>query len=468
MIRIFRCIVVAFCLSIVTHQVSWGQQPAPLPTPPPMAGAGHFSEEVFNMLFSHPIDDSERVRESIKRAVTSGESQLEGRVTIDVMPDDSRGRIDFLLRGKLNIPHATAIQRQVRVHTHVQSRVDARKSVFFDQAGLEGLSATARCPTEVQIRDVQANRRLIERMANRRAHRQLSEVEGIVAQRTSGRIQARLDERIGAAVESFEARLAETLRFEEADFEMFPPEVSFKSTDRHLQLWIAPQAGTVVQDPVDASSLDPSFDIHVLAHQQVFSGFAAYRMAGRRVHDHEVLKLVEMLRGNAPWTLWVHSRRPRWSVKLASPQPLDMRIADGNFYASIALDEFQYGADVLQGPMHVELTLRPEIAADGPRLHRLAGPEVRLHRAARPSAGVDSSRDADQTPDGRLVDLLRQKFDGMFPEYTYFDRMQPPAGGSWDKVRSLTLQRLKAEHERFEIGFQFQAEPTPASVAHTD
>lgn len=446
----------ASCLWLLSSPWSFAVEPSPKQ----LAGAAHFSEEVFNMLFSHPVDDSEWVRQQIKSAMTSGQSQLQGSVKIDVMPDNSRGRLDFLMEGKLQIPHATATQREVRIHSHMQSAVTARKSVFFDQASLDGLPATAHCPTRIQIDEVQASRWLFERLAGRRASRQLPEVQNIVAQRSARRIENRLDERIGEAMESFETRLVKFLRFEGSDFRLFPPEVSFASTHRHLQLWIAPQTSTTLTRPVDASCLNPDFDIHAMVHQQVFEGFASYRMAGRRVEDQEVLRLVEMTRGNAPWSLWVHSRKPRWSVTLASPRPLDVRIADGNLSTTIRLDEFQSGSDVLHGPIQVDLTLRPEIAADGPRLHRTAGPEVRLSRVA-PDGNVSDR-------DGSLLDLLRQKFEGIFPENIYFDRMQPPAGGSWDKVRSLTLERLKAEQEWFEIGFRFKQSVPPESGTLVD
>ena len=141
-----------------------------------------------------------------------------------------------------------------------------------------------------------------------------------------------------------------------------------------------------------------------------------------------------------------------------------MRIADGNLYAAIALDEFQHGTEVLHGPIQVELTIRPNLRRRI-CLHRLAGPDVRLSRTSPSSTDANANHDADMELETRLTNLLRQKFEGIFPEFAYFDNMKPPAGGSWDKVRSLKLQRLEVENEWCEIGLQFEPEPTTDSIA---
>jgi hypothetical protein len=421
----------------------------------PLAGACHFSEEIFNMLFSHPVDDSEEIREPIKRATTTGTSAVVGDVSIDIKPDSTSGRIDFRMKGTVSSGDAIARQRQVRVYTNVFSRVDARKSVFFDQEGLHQRPATASCPTNIKIKYVRANRNLIQRLATRRSHRELAEVESIVAQRTSRKFRERLDDRIGSAMETFEDRLRQQLSFEDEDFEFLPPEVSLSSTDAHLQVWIKPQSETPGTAPPSPEYLDPAYDIHVVLHEQVFAGLADYRLAGRRIHDEQVAQTVDVFRGNVPWSLWVHSRRPRWSIKMADTQPVDVKLQDGLMRTSIRLSDFQYGSDVLHGPIQIALDLKLDKADGGIRLRRMAPTKIVIH----PSEGPR------QEADERLVQLLRQKLDGIFPPESYFDRMQPPAGGSWDKVGSLALSRLHVDNEWFEMAFKFGSEPETGKTA---
>ncbi len=408
------------------------------------------------MLYSHPVDDSEDVRERIKRATTTGTSEVEGKVTVDLLPSTSEARMEFRLRGEVHSRDAVAQQRSVFVRTNVYSQVDARKSVFFGQEGLRQQPATASCPTDIQIQSVRTGRRWLQRMATRRSHRELGEVQAIVARKTSRRFSDRLDERIGSAMEAFEDRVRQQLKVVNAEFEFLPPEVSFASTDRHLQVWIRPQPNNGFTAPTRTEYLDPAQDIHVVLHEQVVADYAKLRFAGRRIHDEEVLQTVDALRGNAPWSLWVHERRPRWSIRVADSEPIRVRFAGGEIQAELHLAEFQYGSKTLAGPIQVAVTVRPEITEEGVALRRLTGPKISINEngASQPSAA-----------DERLVGLLRQKFEGIFPPESYFDRMQAPAGGSWDQVRSLALTRLLVDDEWLEVSYQFETESDAAPGA---
>jgi hypothetical protein len=411
-------------------------------------GGVHFSKRFFSTLFGHPVDDSQKVRERIKSAITKGTSQTKGGVTVELKPASAHGRMDIRLRGTVNIDDAVASQGSVRVCSRSVTQVDVRKSVIFDRDGLHHEPASARCSTNIRICDVQATGWLAERFAARRSQRELHETEYIVARRTGQRFEDRLNNRIGTAVEEIDTQLREQLRFD-----LLQPQISFTSTKDDLQAWIKPHSDRKVSPPPQDGYLDTSFDVHLVLHEQVLDTLAEYRFAGRRVNGQQVRDGLEAWCGAVPQSLHVDPLQPQWSIRMADTKPLTVRLTDGQIDIVMQLADFQHGPNVLAGPIRVELALRPEITADRAILRRLAAPQIRIDQTRR-------TEPSDK--DSQLADLLRQKIAGIFPPEFDFDR-QPGSGDErWEKLRHLAVTRLNVAHEWLEMGFQFAAEPTAA------
>jgi hypothetical protein len=423
-------------------------------TPHPLLAAGHVSVDVLNMLVAHPVEDTLDVRERSGRALTVGKARTQGNVFVQLVPDATKALWEYRMQGELHLKDAVSYQGPVQINSTVRTSIDAGKRVAADQNGLSPLPAKAACDTRIQIRNISARWPFIERLGWRRSRRKLGEAERSAAQRTARQIEKRLDERIAQAMEEMDARFFERLSSAEAGAPYFPPEVRFRSSPRFLQVWVESDPERDLPLPSTSVSLDPKLDLHVILHEGYLAALAEDQLGHRRILDRDVLELVEWLRGSAPWVLWVHERRPPWSITLAQRQPLAVRFQQGQIDVRIRLCEAQFGTETLRAPIEITLTVRPEITVDGTCLRRLTGPTVRIDRAAQRTDQTKTEL-ASATED-RFATLIRQKLEGIFPPEFYFDGLQTPVGGSWDRIRRLHLTQLTSDNGWFNIGYQYQ------------
>jgi len=413
------------------------------------AGAGHLSVDVLNLLFSHPVDEDHKVRERMGRGYTVGDSHTEGDVTVRLVPNSTRAECVFHLQGSLGIDNAFSVHGSVHVRSRVRTRVSASKTVFFDQTGMTTEGAVANCRTNLGIVDISADRRFVERIGTRRAHRTLGEMEQLVSSKTARQFEERLDERMGAALDDSNARLGAMMQLDDDESFSLPDGFSFKSSAGHLEMWATSESPP---QPSKEIRLEPHLDVQSIFHESVANAVVEKYLAGRRLTDEAILDLVQKTRGSAPPVLWVHDRRPRWSMTLAEKRPIDFRFLDGEIHATVHLSAVQHGDDTLEAPLDVILAVRPEFAAGGFRLRRILKPVVMID---------PSSHNLPDAEVAKLADMLEAKFQGIFPEEAYFDGMAMPRGGSWDKVRQLKFVKLYPEKGWFEMSMKF-AEPDQA------
>lgn len=417
-----------------------------------LAGAGQISADVLDMLFSHQIDEDTELRESMKGGVTVGNAHTEGNVSLRFFPNPEVAEFAFLMNANVRVPNSVSTRGGVNVYGSSATRIQAQKRVTVDQGGLETVPADARSQTEIRIRNVSTDRRRFERMVRRRTTRSKPDVERTVEQRTSRTFEERLDERIGAAMTSFDQRIRQQLGYPVTGDFSYPDTVSFRSTDRHLQALIesAADSPTPLTLPTE---LDPDLDLQAVVHSSLIELMVERQWGGNCISDEEILARVERLRGTAPWALRVYTGRPRWSVTLATEQPLQLTMTNGEVDVRLQFSAVQMGDEVLQAPLVVQLKIRPELTEDGPCLRCLWGPYVELE----PVASKSTAEEAEP-----FLQLLNVKFAAVFPAEFYFDGMRAPVGGSWNRVHELQPTHLTIQDGWLDFGYRFLSpSPTP-------
>ncbi len=226
--------------------------------------------------------------------------------------------------------------------------------------------------------------------------------------------------------------------------EAFLPNARLSTSDTHASMNVPATADGGMPPPRRFRGFDPRSDFQVLCQEAMMESLAEHCLGGEPIQDVEVMRHVVRMRGSAPWELWVHARRPRWAMTLAARRPIAFCFDENQIRIAIHGVELQYGEDLLRAPFEVGVTYSPS-QRDAPHLVRVSDPTITLGASSMPPHMVQ-----------RYEALLKQKFGAIFPSEIFFDGLQPPVGGSWDKFRKFQLAHWVVDNGWFDIGFQLQ------------
>lgn len=406
---------------------------------------GQMSVEVLNMLFTHGIDEDVALRERIGRGITVGHSHMKGEVTVEVAPNPSRAELRFRLTGNIQVPNAVSYQGPVVAHGSMKSWVNATKIVYMDRFGITSRRAGVNCRTNMQIRNISAERNIVERIARRRARTTHAEMQQEANNKTRQQIAQRLDKRIQAAMDGLDERMRDSLGFDENEQLRLPDGLTFNSTKRHIQFWANRAFGENLTPVRREIRLEPANDFQFVLNDQLANEFFGQQWAGKRMSDEEVLSLIKRFRGTAPPALWVHERRPGWAIQHADQRPIEIEFLDSGVRVALNLQAVEMGSETFHAPIRVSTTVAVDVTPDGPRLTRLAPIVVNVGES--PSVGGDTAKQIER--------LLLVKYEAFMPEESYFDAMHPPKGGSWDAVRTLKIVQLATSDGWLDFAMRF-------------
>ena len=412
---------------------------------------GHVSLSLINLILERQILERQTVSDEIAGARTLAETTTRGRLRAEFVPSHDRAIVDFRMIGELSAPSATATRGSVTVRMASQTSIDARKRVVITGAGLFPAASQADCNTQTEILDVEATRRLIERLARRRAEKLRPEAQQSTSQQVAERVEAELDKQANDPLTGANQFYADKIRLPLVNAGSFPRDLRLSTTSTHLALRVLAQKNGQEEAPAQMPRLNPQYDIHVCGHQSMVSNMSEPLVGGKTFSDKQFLDVMKIMTGTAQRGLWVFDGRDRWNVTFAHKRPIQAVFANGTFRLTYHFQGATCGDDTVQGAIEASALYRPMMSADGVYLVRESIPTIRY------TDGLP-----DDAPRVRVLQQLSQRFGAFFQEAIYFDGLSPPAGGTYAKLRELKLVELKCEDGWFSIGYELNR---PAKVA---
>jgi hypothetical protein len=443
-------ILAATACCLLTSQAAMAQRGnSPDATNQPNA-TGQISLRALNYFMQIPVNRTVAISENVLGTSVRGTAHTQGQVVPLLVPDSQRGSVQLRFTGTSHSPHMVGQNGPATIFSSATSRVDVRKMVVLDDQGIHLLPAEANADTRVSINGVTANRRVVERIARRRASRAETEAQAVTSQRTRLRLQQEIDRDAAGPLQQadayFETGFRQPLRVRDA----LPKFMRFMTTNEHLRLVVRQCSHSSLPSPTRIPEIDPRHDIAVAIHETAIESIYEVFFAGKTVIDRECLHTAHFISGEYPRTLRVHDRTPRWSVIFAQPLPLEVTFAEGLAGFTLHLTSLEYGDRRHEGDFIVSVRYRLERTPRGPRLDREGDLQV--------EGTITNSS-------GELMEalaVLRSKFSAVFPPVMTFDGLTPPTGGIWDKVGALELVKFEAEDGWLMVDYQL---PRPAIVA---
>lgn len=400
------------------------------------------SDRFVNLIVERRVARQEFMQEYLLGAFTSGPVLLDGTVTAELVPYSNQAALDIRLVGTTECRNHVGAKGPVTISSSAAGQIDVRKRVLIDVSGVQAQPATAHCTAQVEIHDIVAQNRLVERIAWRRAKRMHSEIEQAAAETSGNRTEQQLDQEMLAPLTEADKILSEKFgaAWSRKKLQDFPCKVALSSTRNSLQATLNAADGSRVS-PLE--QLHSQWDVFVGMHQSCFDRLCQVALAGKTIDDTTFLDVVLIATGNSPRPLWVHDRAERWSVVMSKENPVTGTFADGICSIIVRLQQVTRGAEQLDRPLEVSAKYRLEITPDGPHFIRSADLAVRF---SDDGMGTDNQESFRQ--------FIHKKFSGIFQPEIFFDGLVPPTGGSLGKLRALELQELSCRNGWLSIGYQ--------------
>jgi hypothetical protein len=453
--RFFVQLFLMLALAVTLRGPLTASEPAPtamIPEQANLGGYAHVSARFLADLLHREIKLSQQVVDTILNMTTRGNAQIDCQIGIELVPNPQVAQVRLTASGQAIMNDTIGTMRSIQVSSSSRTQINGAKEVFFNPQGLRLLPARSDCRTSLQINDIDANRRIVERLAWRRADRMQPQAEQEVSRRIARRAEQQIDAQAGKPLAQLNEAYVDEVYAPLVRQGAFP-EMRLSTTPEHLSITLFSQ----ISDARGPSPPAPAFDVAVCLGDSFVNALFAPLLAGKTITDRQLANLMQTLIGQTPRALWIHERAEPWSLTAAKERPLSLAFDEGRVSITLRIDGAARGEQHLDRPLEIAAAYSLAITRDGPRLTRLGEVSVAF--------SDDDARPTDEGADGELRQFLHRKFVGVFPAELYFDGLTPPAGGSWSKFRQLTLTRFSSGHGWLAIGYELPS--TPAILAAT-
>jgi hypothetical protein len=417
-------------------------------------GFAQISGRFINSLMEQNVQEQRYLSGMVLGNLTQGPAYTSGHVSFALVPNPDRATLEVRLSAVTSSPANTATRGRISIYSSATTAIQAQKRVLMSDVGLSLLPAAAACRTDARINDIQANRRLIERIAWRRAMQLLPQAEQAAARQAEAEAASGLDERAGEALGGVNDMFCEQIRAPLVRLDALPALWRFWTDSSHLRMNLVQSSDAQLAAAGEPPAIPASFDLAFCGHESMINNLGESMLGGRQIKDQAWLDLMNLLTGAQPRHLWVHDRGERWSVTMAQTRPVITEFRQDRLGISLRLAALTRGDKETARDVEVEARFTLETNEDGPALVREGDVEIRF------AGPTDAAQDENRA-------FLARKFGAVFPQELHFNGLVPPAGGSLGRLRALDLKRFASADGWITVGYQLQSTERLAESAPT-
>ncbi len=185
-----------------------------------------------------PVDDCRCVHDCILGTDIQATAHTTGETSVELPADPNFGVMDTLFFGT-TCSTSVGYNGPVTIFSTSTTDLAARKRLWFDPAsGLAAHEAASRADTSICIGDIQSNkgRRIVERMAWKRAGQQQSQAEGVASRHAEARLNEQMDQQAAESIERANRDYVNKIRSPLSERELFPGRLQASTTPEAILL----------------------------------------------------------------------------------------------------------------------------------------------------------------------------------------------------------------------------------------
>jgi hypothetical protein len=403
-----------------------------------LGGFAHISERVLKDLLHREVKLNQFVAETMMNMTTRGTARIDCRIGLDLIPNPHMANVRLTMIGNALMDDAVGTMRSIRIYSSSRTEISGYKDVFLVPEGLRLAPTRADCRTSIQVHDIEARLRLVERMAWRRAAQMQPQVEQAASRRASRRAEEQLEAEAGQPLGQMHHEYVDGVYNPLMRQGAFP-DARFATTGNHLSVVFLTRRNPDTGPPT------PPWDLAIGLADSYANEITGPLVGGKTHTDRQFADFMLTITGQTPRPLWVHDRTEPWSVTAAEERPIQVSFADDLVSVKFRIERATRGDAQLDRPIEISARYSLEPTVDGPRLIRKGDLAVIF-------IGPDG-REEGAGGDAQFQQFLKRKFSGVFLSEIYFDGLMPPEGGSWGKLRRLTLKQLRSRDGWLSVGY---------------
>lgn len=354
-----------------------------------------FSEQLLgSMQENRHIDRVQPVRDVVLGTSICGTARLVGDTTLDMVPCQNHALGNALVRGMV-YTQTVGTQRKVTICSHGCGSVCAVKPIIFTPGQVYALPATASADTHTTIDDIQARRRFVERIAWKRAGKQLPQAEAIANQKTASRLREEVDEESVDMVANMNRELNNSIRFPIIRRGVVPYWEHYSSSQTHLLVhWLAMasgQIGAATKPP----PLTRQHDIDIRFHESAVANLGEQILGGvkltseRMAEIREESKLPEPRRttqeADDAEEMQDEDEETPWNITFTWERPVQVRFIPDGFLIMVRATELTRidndKPESITGDIQITANYRIEVTPTGAVLRRDGKVESRIQNS---------------------------------------------------------------------------------------
>lgn len=328
------------------------------------------SAEVVAAGLDEGVDDTMPIRDYILGTDIHGTAHTVGRTHAELWPDPKFGVIDALFFGVTESDNV-GYHGGITIFSRSTTNLAARKRIWIDAGGLSSYPAVSKAETSISFNDIQSRRgrRLIERMAWRKAGKQQSLAECIASQHAEEKLNKRIDQQAVEPLERANRQYVEKYQRPFTERKLFPRRLDFSTTPSALRI-IGLQAGeSKLAAPDEPPSVVEGAEMSLRIHESTINNLVFDALAGRTVYEEKVQQAAADLLGELPEKMKGDEDGQPWAITFAPRQPISVTFADQRLTITLRGVKYYKGDDA-HPAMNVSAVYKIEKSPKGFKLVR--------------------------------------------------------------------------------------------------
>jgi|GEM_PF-5040051 len=447
--------------SDVASMLDWLDQLGMVSTLAPQIQAAHslpniklrVSENLLKRRFSQSVDQPTPVNEMILGTHVRGTAVTRGTITADVVANPNVAQIDIVFRGNAQ---TTSIGRQkpVTIRSTSATGLEARKPLFIYPRNVTSSDTKATASTDTKIHSITPDRRLgrriVEKIAWKRAAKQSPQTQAIASSRSARRLEKQIDEQTQSLLTRAQASLRSQLNGPINRRGLLPENLRTLSLDS-CAIVLAQQASS---SQFAAASRPPNFcphdDVVAQVHESAFNNTAEKAIAGLTITDKRVAEITKEITGAVPKELEITEDSSPWSLSFAWTQPVSIALDDERLTITIRARRLTEGERTLDfsrgGHMEISATYAMSVNPTGIQLVRQG--DVKVSLAGKKRLGLKERT---------FTTIMKKKFEEVFKQVIQGEGFKLP--GQFADLGTIRLKDLSADDGWLSVGWSGANQP---------
>jgi hypothetical protein len=405
------------------------------------------SERFLSAGFNSGVDRTTGVTDVILGTSIRGTARFIGSQTLDTVPSRYDGRLNVLLRGNV-YSNNVGVNGPATIYNSATTSINSVKQLVVNQNGVFAVPARTGACTSTKIHDIDANCRLVERIAWKRAGKQMPQANAIASSHASARMNSQVDREALDPVARANYDFQEKFRGPLQRRGHMPQSMLVNSTANGIGVQMLQMTRGQIAAPSYPPSLQNYADLAVQAHESFVANFSEAAIGGVELTDEKLAQMLREQTGQVPEELQITEDKDPWSITFAERQPVAATFHDNQVTVHIRADNFTRGRNE-DGTVDQEVTDRVEISAtytiettpQGTRLVRQGDVNVDFIGQPRLSAGQIG-----------VKTFLRRKFSSLFKPEIVGEGLE--LQGRWARAGKLAIREVNARDGWVVVGWQ--------------